>query len=392
MKTDKIDLIARHCQANHKMPDCIYYERNAKDCRLLKTNQLTVFFEQERCQPQNMIAAAVRGNLRGWQDRFEPEEFQQYVENGLLTKSLALEARQEILKSLQGKSLKDSKLSYFKAYINRTTYHIVIHWLQDEGRLSSGKCVACIHLSKIENDAICQRKTILEYLKDETGKFVDLEISNPEHGKKKTPSRDSCKKGFEPYQFESVEEMSQKGMRFHHAETPTEFPNLLAFECERYLKHQINVTQGKERQKWISYHAEFVRFTQLFGRFMLTETSLSVLEQQGVSREIIERLAIVRDYEFSNHEMFITAIRQLLGKNVTQNSQNPLRNQIVNAARLTRQQVFEQIARTRGISAETMKDHWNEIMKILHKAGILSDEASETAQDSSRYEEGGEIL
>ena len=383
----KIDLIKQHCQANNEkfLPDCQYYERNAEECRLLKTGQLAAFFEQGRCRPQNMIAAAVRGNLQGRRDLFKRKEYQQDVENDRLTDNLAFQARQEISKTLQERALQEPKLSYFKAYINETTYHIVVHWLQDEGFLSSGKCADCIHLSKIEDEPICQRETILEE-NDKAGKMVSLEIPNPEYGRKKIPSRDSCKKGFAPYQFES-DNTTNKIRGYNRAE----LPNLLAVECESYLRRQANMTQGKERQKWLGYHTEFVRFKQLIGGFVLTKTALAALKKQGVSEEMIKRLTTLHDQEFPNEHMFIAAVKQLLGKDVMQNSQNPLRNQIVNAARLTRQQVFERISKIRGMSAETVKDHWNEIKKILREAGIFSNAASETDPDSSRYEEGGDI-
>jgi len=164
---------------------CKYYDTSTGDCHLIKDGKMDKLFkEKPRCNPEKMIESSVRKNYYRYSDDIKPKE---YIKSTVFT----------LLERLKNKSLtKGHNLAVLHGYINQSSYNEVQKILKDEGLLVKKNCGNCIFLSN-SKPPIC---TKAEYIDETSGETKP----NPYYGKKRVPSKDTCKEGFKALSVFSI--------------------------------------------------------------------------------------------------------------------------------------------------------------------------------------------
>jgi hypothetical protein len=307
------DLIRRFCEENRPefLHPCEHFVHITKICRLLKEQDLQAVFERGRCTPNEMVNAAIKGNLRLYEHLFDSQEARGQYHRILLF---------ETTKRIMGQRLKSGWTIYvLKGYINKTVYCEVIKHLEADGVILKGLCGNCIHLSR-SKQFTCENPTCPLY--SETRKPADPgcaegfeakptpsgpasadnqqqqtcgicvhlsqsrqyvckreppspkdEGSSSHYGKKRNPSDPACKTGFEPYTLETTAETQTLDRSVDH---PTA-SNILEI-VQELLANRAKTETGEKRKRICErQYTVFCRLKQMLS--------------QGVSRrEAIETL------------------------------------------------------------------------------------------------------
>jgi hypothetical protein len=178
MAEDLINLFCEGKSSGFPQP-CEHFIRFTKECRLLREQEMKVVFEQGRCDPYKMVAGAVKSNLKLYDHLIQSKDAVSHYIHTLTF---------EIAERIKARQLKKGWSIYFlKGYINRAVYCEVINRLEEDGIVPKGTCGNCIHLSRSKQ-------------------YRCEEQSSPYYGKKRNQSDPACKEGFEPYEFENIDD------------------------------------------------------------------------------------------------------------------------------------------------------------------------------------------
>ncbi|GAK50031.1 hypothetical protein U14_01256 [Candidatus Moduliflexus flocculans] len=121
------DLITEYCKGQSRFPSwCGDFDVFSQECDLLTNRLMQDIFERGRCQPDEMVKAAVRGRLAYFNDRL-PQDVKAEYENALPF---------EIAENIKRQQLKKgASLPVLKGYINRTVFFEIPKVLAKDGLL-----------------------------------------------------------------------------------------------------------------------------------------------------------------------------------------------------------------------------------------------------------------
>ena len=119
------DLIGEYCKGQSRFPAwCGEFDVFSQECDLLKDAPMQAIFERGRCQPFEMVKAAVRGRLAYFADCL-PRDVKTEYANALPV---------ELAEKIKAQQLKKGfSLPVLKGYINRTVYSEIPKILAKEG-------------------------------------------------------------------------------------------------------------------------------------------------------------------------------------------------------------------------------------------------------------------
>jgi len=271
MTTDLIALFCKGDGTRFKRIRCEYYEVFTGECKLLKKDNMEDIFEKGRCEPGTMAENAVKRNLYLYRDHINPKEH---------LKTITWEAS-EILKK---KKLRTPILPVLIGYINKTAYTEVIRTLIEIGILPKGECGECVYLS-LSKPYTCQRAYII---KD------GEKLENPLYGEKRNPSDRACKEGFEPYEFDDVDDGE-----FPDIQEGPEDSFLIVESMKKLLIQRAEKTKDENtKKKYERQYVIFCRFATLVQEGYSEEEALNIIaEKIGKSGKTVERdMAEIREF------------------------------------------------------------------------------------------------
>ena len=124
MAEDLMDAFCKGPSAHFDAP-CEYFNLATGACQLLQDYEMRAVFAQGRCAPDEMVAAAVKGNLLDYADVIDPADY-------LNALPFEIGAR------IKRQRLKEGVTIYFlKGYVNRAVYRNITDLLAKDGAFAT---------------------------------------------------------------------------------------------------------------------------------------------------------------------------------------------------------------------------------------------------------------